>query len=295
MVKIKRTAMTLALGMLLVLFSTAFTAAPAQASVSRTAAAPPPTSPKLLQAGWSGWFEVPGNGFTLSGPALTFDQVNDYVFVRGTNNHIYVNASNGTSWSGWSEVPGHGLTSDTPNALANGTTLSLFVRGTDNRIYVNAFNGTMWSGWSQVPGNGLTLSGPTSAVSTAAGSTFLNLFVRGTNNHLFVNRTSDGTTWSGWREVPGHGLTPSAPAATTLYLTAGNTLYLFVRGSDNKIYVNTFANGTTWSGWSQVPGNGLTPDAPGAVAGATSGTAGFVALSVRGTNNRIYLNVLQVG
>ena len=61
------------------------------------------------------------------------------------------------------------------------------------------------------------------------------------------------------------------------------------------IHVNTFANGTTWSGWSDVPGNGLTTDAPGATAAATSGTAGFVALSVRGTNNRIYLNVLQVG
>jgi hypothetical protein len=91
MVKTKRIAMTLAIGMLLVLFSTACAAAPAQASMSHTASAPPPTSPKLLQAGWGGWFEVPGNGFTLSGPALTFDQGNDYVFVRGTNNRIYVN------------------------------------------------------------------------------------------------------------------------------------------------------------------------------------------------------------
>ena len=344
MVKTKRIAMTLAIGMLLVLFSTACAAAPAQASGSRTASAPPPYRPsQQLQAGWSGWGEVPpGNGFTLSGPALTFDQVNDYVFVRGTNNHIYVNASSSTGWSGWSEVPGHGLTpsapaattsgttvslfvrgtdnkiyrntlngttwsgwsqvpgnvltSDTPNAFDRGNgSLDLFVRGTDNRIYWNVFNGTTWSGWGQVPGNGLTLSGPTSAISTASNVTFLNLFVRGTNNHLYVTSTSNGTTWSGWSEVPGHGLTPSAPAATTLYLTAGNTLYLFVRGTDNKIYVNTFANGTTWSGWSQVPGNGLTPDAPGALAGATSGTAGFVALSVRGTNNRIYLNVLQVG
>jgi hypothetical protein len=343
--KTKRTAMTLALGMLFVLFSTAFAAAPAQASGSRTAAAPPPSRPsQQLQAGWSSWFEVPGNGFTLSGPALTFDQANDYVFVRGTNNHIYVNASTATGWSGWREVPGHGLTPSAPAATTNGTTVSLFVRGTDNniyrntlngtswsgwsqvpgqgrtidtpsaydsgvngflalsvrgtdnRIYRNTLNGTTWSGWSEVPGHGLTLSGPTTSISTVSSVTSLNLFVRGTNNHLFVNTTLDGTTWSGWSEVPGHGLTPSAPAATTLNLTAGNTLYLFVRGTNNQIFVNTFANGTTWSGWSQVPGNGLTPDAPGATAAATntSGTAGFVALSVRGTNNRIYLNVLTV-
>jgi hypothetical protein len=343
MLKTKRTAMTLALGMLFVLFSTAFAAAPAQASGSRTASAPPPSRPyQQLQAGWGSWFEVPpGNGFTLSGPALTFDQVNDYVFIRGTNNHIYVNASSATGWSGWSEVPGHmltpsapaattngttvslfvrgtdnkiytntlkgttwsswsqvpghGLTSDTPSALANGTLLSLVVRGTDNHIYMNTFDGTTWSGWSEVPGHGLTLSGPTSTFSTASGVNFLNLFVRGTNNHLYVNSTSNGTTWSGWSEVPGHGIPTSAPVVTTLYLTAGNSLYLFVRGTNNKLYVNTFANGTTWSSWSQVPGNGLTPDAPGATAAATntSGTAGFVALSVRGSNNRIYLNVLQ--
>jgi hypothetical protein len=344
MVKTKCTAMTLALGMLLVLFSTAFAAAPAQVSWNRTASAPPPPSSQQLQSGWTGWYELPpGNGFTLSGPALTFDQAHDYVFVRGTNNRIYVNAStatgwsgwsevpgneltpsapaattsgttvslfvrgidnkiyrnilNGTSWSGWSEVPGHGLTNDTPSAFDRGNGfLDLFVRGTDNKIYWNIFNGTTmtWSGWHEVPGHGLTLSGPTTAISTASGVTSLNLFVRGTNNRIYVNRTSNGTNWSGWSEVPGHGLTPSAPAASTLYLSSGNTLYLFVRGTNNKIYRNTFINGTTWSGWSQVPGNGLTPDAPGAAAGATSATAGFVALSVRGTNNRIYLNVLTV-
>jgi hypothetical protein len=169
------------------------------------------------------------------------------------------------------------------------------VRGTNNKIYWNIFNGTTWSGWIEVPGHGLTLSGPTTAISTASGVTFLNLFVRGTNNRLYVNRTSNGTMWSGWNEVPGHELTPSAPAAATLYLTAGNTLYLFARGTDNKINLNTFDNGTTWSVWSQVPGNQLTPDAPGVVAAATSATAGFVALYVRGLNNRIYLNVLTVG
>src|SRR5947209_3783830 len=118
--------------------------------MSHTASVPPPSKqlPQQLQAVWNGWFEVPGNGFTLSGPALTFDQVNNYVFVRGTNNHLYVNASNGTGWSGWREVPGHGLTPSAPAATTLGfnvgnDTLYLFVRGTDNKIYVNSFvNGT---------------------------------------------------------------------------------------------------------------------------------------------------------
>jgi hypothetical protein len=37
--------------------------------------------------------------------------------------------------------------------------------------------------------------------------------------------------WSGWSEVPGNGLTPSAPTATRY---AGN-LSLFVRGTNNRI------------------------------------------------------------
>jgi hypothetical protein len=334
--KTKHPAMTLVLGILLLLFSTAFAAAPNETSVSRTASAP--TTPQQLQAVWSGWSQVPGNGFTSSGPATTFYNGNDYVFVRGTNNRIYANTLTETTWSGWSEVPGHGFTPSAPAATTFKNTLNLFVRGTDNKIfmntligaswsgwsqvpgngftidtpaalgmslfvrgtndhlYVNTFSGTTWSGWSEVPGNGLTLSGPTTAVSIAPGGTFLNLFVRGTNDHLYVNRTSGGTTWSGWSEVPGNGLTPSGPAATLLAFNLGNTLYLFIRGPDNKIYVNTFANGTTWSGWSEVPGNGFTPDAPGTSSFATSEFgAGQVNLFVRGTNNRIYVNILHVG
>jgi peptidoglycan/xylan/chitin deacetylase (PgdA/CDA1 family) len=340
MLKTKHAAMTLALGILLLLFSTAFAEAPAQTSVSRTASSP--TTPEQPQFGWSGWSQVPGNGFTLSGPATTRYNGNDYVFVRGTNDRIYLNIFNGTTWSGWSEVPGHGLTLsgpsaalysvrgatflglfvrgtdnkiytntfdgtswsgwsqvpgngftiDTPTALAYRIPLNLFVRGTDNKIYTNTFDGINWSGWSQVPGNGFTLSGPSAALHMAIQTVFLDLFVRGTNDRIYVN-TLGGTTWSGWREVPGHGLTPSGPAATQLATEPGLTLYLFVRGTDNKIYANTF-DGTTWSSWSQVPGNGSTPDAPGAMAFQTSKFAeGQVDLFVRGTNDRIYVNILQ--
>jgi hypothetical protein len=134
MLRNKRTAMALALGMLLVLFSTAFAAAPAQASMSRTASAP--TTSQQLQFGWSGWSEVPGNGLTPSAPAVSIATIGPKgsmnLFVRGTNNKIYVNYYT-VGWSGWSEVPGNGLTIDSPEVLGN----HLFVRGTNDRIYVN--------------------------------------------------------------------------------------------------------------------------------------------------------------
>jgi hypothetical protein len=232
------------------------------------------------------------HGLTPSAPAATTFKSNTLsLFVRGTDNKIYTNTFNGTTWSGWSQVPGNGSTIDSPAALG----AHLFVRGTNNRIYMNTLDIT-WSGWHEVPGNGSTLSASTVAASIAPeGFTYLNLFVRGTNNHLYVNRMVGNDMWYGWGEVPGSGLTLSAPAATTLAFNQGNTLYLFVRGTDNKIYVNTFDNATKWSGWSEVPGRGFTPDTPGAIAFATSEFGiGQVNLFVRGTNDRIYENILRV-
>ena len=63
---------------------------------------------------------------------------------------------------------------------------------------------------------------------------------------------------------------------------------LFVRGTDNKIYFNVLTAGTRWIGWSQVPGNGFTSDAPGASAFGVD-----LYLFVRGTNDRIYLNIFH--
>jgi hypothetical protein len=190
MLKTKRAALTLALGMLLVLFSTAFAAAPPQASMSRTASAP--STPQQSQAVWSGWSEVPGNGFTVSGPATTGYMGNDYVFVRGTNNRIYMNTLSGTTWSGWSEVPGNGLTPSAPAAtqfITISNKLFLFVRGTNNKIYVNTSNGASWSGWSEVPGNGFTPDAP--GVVAFQVSKFavaqMYLYVRGTNDRIYVN------------------------------------------------------------------------------------------------------------
>ena len=90
--------------------------------------------------------------------------------------------------------------------------------------------------------------------------------------------------WSGWREVPPrNGLTPDAPGATVYQ----GRSYLFVRGTDNRIYQNRLTN-TSWSGWSQVPGNGLTPSGPAATV-----YQGRLYLFVRGTDNAIYRNRLS--
>jgi hypothetical protein len=88
--------------------------------------------------------------------------------------------------------------------------------------------------------------------------------------------------WSNWAEIPGGGATPDAPAAATY----NGFEYAFVRGTDNKIYVNLH-NGVSWRGWQEVPGAGATPSAPAATVFNNT-----LYLFVRGTDNKIYVNRL---
>jgi TPP-dependent pyruvate/acetoin dehydrogenase alpha subunit len=87
-------------------------------------------------ATWSGWSEVFGGGLTSDAPAAVNYHHKHFLFVRGTDDHIYVNRFDG-SWTGWSEVPGGGLTLSAPEAAVYRDTLRLYVQGTDSRIYVN--------------------------------------------------------------------------------------------------------------------------------------------------------------
>lgn len=82
-----------------------------------------------------------------------------------------------------------------------------------------------------------------------------------------------------WAEVPGDGATLSGPEI----LFYQDARWLFVHGTDDRIYYNTQSAGT-WSGWS----SGAT------LAGPTAAVwNGILHLFVRGTDDRIYVNTLQ--
>jgi hypothetical protein len=68
----------------------------------------------------------------------------------------------------------------------------------------------------------------------------------------------DGSGSPVWTQVSGE--TPSRPA---LALQGSDTLWLFVKGLDNKIYCRTYASsGDSWGSWNALPG--ATIDGPGA-------------------------------
>ncbi|HZM75064.1 MAG TPA: hypothetical protein VFC19_05020 [Candidatus Limnocylindrales bacterium] len=178
---------------------------------------------------WTGWGEVPGNGFTNDAPAAAVLGSNLYAFVRGTDDLVYVNRFNGSSWTGWGAVPGSGFTQDAPAAVAYEGNLYLFTRD-DTRIYVNVlYGGSFWGGRVEVDGNGAGVSAPAAAASTDHG---INLVVRGADNAIYLNRFHI-STWSGWGEIP-NSATPDAPGVALI----SSQLSTFVRGFDNKIYVN---------------------------------------------------------
>ena len=89
--------------------------------------------------------------------------------------------------------------------------------------------------------------------------------------------------WSNWSEVPGQGLTPDAPNTVNYR----GEQYVFVRGTDNRIYRNINDTGS-WTGWAEIPGGGLTYSAPNA---AVYNNQLYV--FVQGTDNRIYRNRLN--
>lgn len=169
------------------------------------------------------------------------------------------------SWAAWQRIS-DGKTLSGPGAHG---AVVVSIRGTDNAVYTNRFNsGTSWAGWTPVPG-----------VATDATPGFGNfggapsIFVRGFVSRIYYSQ-SQGSAWSNWMEVPGGGLTPSAPAV------ADNVV--MVRGTDDGIHYNALG-GSGWIGWHRVSGNGLTPSAPA----ITRFGAGYFAV-VRGTDNLIY-------
>src|SRR5262249_39060487 len=92
--------------------------------------------------------------------------------------------------------------------------------------------------------------------------------------------------WSGWSEVPGNGLTASGPAATFFnYGDRHGQLHLFVRGTDDALYRNFRTVTGNWSGWSEVPGSGLTASGPAALAFGI-----WLYLFVRGYDDNTYMS-----
>jgi hypothetical protein len=184
----------------------------------------------------------------------------------------------------WTEVPGAGITNGSgPAAVVLNNDLHLFVTGGRDLVFTNVYQSASatWTGWSELPGNGITGGDGPAAVVYRNG---LYIFVLDSTGLIYVNTRSPAGIWSGWSEVPGHGVGVAGLAAAVLSpIVRPDELELFVRGTDGAIYINKLAAGA-WSGWTPVPGGGITTHGPAATA------FGNVWLYVRGVGGGIFEN-----
>jgi glutamyl endopeptidase len=206
---------------------------------------------------WSSWSGLPG--LTPDTPAAAVCGSQLHVVVRGMDGaslfHGFVNLLS-DEFSGWSWVSGS--TPSIPKLTSNENSLYLVVRGDDNRIYLRSYDlaTDSWGAWSVAP-TGTTLDSPGACID----GDYIHLVVRGMDDSIYHQRVYLPIMYyHGWSNIG--GTTPSIPALTSNYKESGDDhrLYLVVRGSDNGIYLRSYAG--SWSSWTKLPGS--TNDAFGA-------------------------------
>jgi serine/threonine protein kinase len=204
-----------------------------------------PTPPTSVSIQWNNWVTM--DSATNSAVSATQFGNSLYLFAKGTDNQIYYKTtSDGSNWSDWSKIPSGG----TPYSLSAtqfGGKLYLFATGPGSQgpVWFTIFDGSNWSSWSSLGGYA------DEAPYVAQFSGKLYLFAKVSNGSIWVN-TFDGSNWSGWRQIPSDRATNVAVSATQF----GNSLYLFAKGTDNRVFYKTTSDGSNWSDWSEIPSAG---------------------------------------
>lgn len=223
-------------------------------------------------ATWGGGENL--GGYIVGGAAATAPSAGSLVvFVRGSNNQLYVDSRGAGAWSGWASLGG-GLTAK-PAATSSNGRLDVFVRGTTGRLYTRSQSSGSWGPWQDLGG---VLAAGTGPAAVALGGGSVAVFVQGTTGALYQNLRSGSGRWSGWLTLGGRVLNDPAAA-----VPASGQPSVFVRGSTSALYENTRGSTGTWSGWFNL--GGATTTGPAAAASAASSRVDVV---VMGTDGRLY-------
>ncbi len=129
---------------------------------------------------------------------------------------------------------------------------------------------------------GMSVVGAPAVCAENASNLFL--FATGSDNQVpFRESTDGGVTWGAPQSI--HGVATSSPAATVL----GNTLYVFVRGTDGALYETTSAGGNAWPlTWTKIGGQLLAGTGPAAYSFFTPAGIRQLGWFVTGTNHALY-------
>lgn len=238
---------------------------------------------------------------TSVSPAAAAYHSDEHVFLTAADGTLWWRtwvSSNSVSsfWTAWQAIGGiH--TNSSAAATAFNNLLYLFALDTGtNKLSYATYDGTNWSTW------------------TSTGQIYADVGLLSTDKLIVLARDGNGAVREGIMNSSGGfpATWPTVAGKTTLSAPRGvgaiNGGYAVIRGSDNRVYLNSLNdNGTVhqWAGWNELPGGGLTISTPGAeyyygnmwvwirtpdnsLYVNTFGTRGWSVLYTQGNDRRVY-------
>jgi hypothetical protein len=224
-----------------------------------------------------------------------------YVFVRGTDGHLWVNWWNGNSWS-WADLstpPNLGIAEpvgvltmmDNPNAVQRPY---VFVRGTDGHLWVDWWDGAAWN-WTDLstphnvgiaePVGVLTMMDNPGAVQRPY------VFVRGTDGHLWVDWWDGAWNWTDLSTPPNAGIAEAVGVLTMMANPdAVQRPYVFVRGTDGHLWVDWWDGAWNWTDLSTPPNVGIAEAVGVLTMMANPDAVQRPYVFVRGTDGHLWVN-----
>jgi hypothetical protein len=193
----------------------------------------------------SGWNDL-GGSLKGAPTAVSWSPGRIDVFGRGAYDDLVQRFYNG-QWSNWGSLGG--ILTSNPSAASWGSgNLTVYVRGTDNGLHYRGFNSSSgWSGWVALGG---TATSAPAAVSPAPG--LIHVFVQSTDSKMW-SRIFNGLNWSNWYQVPMSGTTAPGVAPSASGWNHGSYsnshVNLWVRGTDDNLFVAGADYGYPWSSW----------------------------------------------
>jgi hypothetical protein len=224
-----------------------------------------------------------------------------YVFVTGSNGHLYVRWWDGLHWR-WDDqgLPEAAKAVCSPAVVTfsdRGTQfIYVFITGNDGHLYVHWWNGARWS-WADQGLPAPTIpSGSVRSVSTPAAITYMQgttrlfyTFVIGDDGQAYANWWN-GAQWN-WaaQGAPTYTALISTPSVITSVENGVQQINMFVTGDDGHLYTDWW-DGTRWQ-WSDQ-GNPLGTSfstSPRACAATRNGTT-LLNVFLIGQDQHLYTN-----
>jgi hypothetical protein len=147
-----------------------------------------------LGHGFSGWFEVQGDGRTDAAPTAGAIGKHVYVAIKGLDRDIHLNQADfGKVFGQW--FPMKFITVASPAITGVGNSVYFFAQRPDQRIFYNrAVLGQAGQGWSEVEGEGRTDAAP----SAGAVATHVFIGIKGLDGRIYINQADLDKPFGQW-------------------------------------------------------------------------------------------------